>query len=133
MREITLTVLGKAPRKSNSRQIVSRGRGGRPMLIKSKEAREYEKAFSLQVTGKHKLGLGSKEHPIKISADVFYPWQTRGDLSGELIMDCLTKAGVIADDRFVVHQEFRKRYDKENSRVEIVVTELDKWDWEGHQ
>jgi len=127
---IKLTIKGTVPRKSNSREIVQRGKGGKPMLIKSKAARYYEKGFMLQVPFIKRAELGSKEHPLIVEADIYYPWKTRGDLSGEMILDSLTHAGVISDDRYVVKQVWRKRYDKKDPRAEITVMELDEWQWE---
>jgi len=126
---IKLIIKGSVPRKSNSREIV-RGKGGKPMLIKSKAALYYEKGFMLQVPFIKRAGLGSQEHPLVIEADIYYPWKTRGDLSGEMILDSLTHAEVISDDRYVVKQVWRKRFDKKNPRAEITVMELDDWQWE---
>jgi len=132
MKTIKLIIKGTVPRKSNSRRIV-RGKGGKPMLIKSKAALYYEKGFMLQVPFVKRAELGSQEHPLIVEADIYYPWRFRGDLSGEMILDSLTHAGVITDDRYVVKQIWRKRFDKKDPRAEITVMELDEWEWENEE
>lgn len=126
-RRIELTVLGKPPRKSNSRRIVVNRRTGKPMLIKSKDALQYTRDFAKQVPECLKLGLGSKEIPIAVMGAIYYPWWWRGDLSGELILDCLEATGVLSDDRYVVRQTWLKRCDKERPRCDLVVEELEDW------
>lgn len=127
MRQVELVIFGKPPRKSNSRRIVTNN--GNPRIIKSKEALRYLKDFVAQIGAVYRVGLGDKGKPLSIEGDIFYPWRYKGDLSGELIMDCLTKAGVINDDRYVVEQIWRKRYDLETPRVELIIRELDEWRW----
>ena len=127
MRQVELVIFGKPPRKSNSRRIVMAG--GKPRLIKSAEALRYVRDFLAQIGTVYRVGIGDKDAPLSIEGDIFYPWRFKGDLSGELIMDCLTKAGVISDDRYVVEQIWRKRYDPETPRVELIIREIEKWRW----
>jgi Holliday junction resolvase RusA-like endonuclease len=128
-RTVSLVILGHVPRKSNSRSIVKAG--GKWRVIKSAQALRYIEDFQKQVPIKKQLHLGSKARPLRVEADIYYPWQTKGDLSGELVLDCLAKSGVIIDDRYVVEHSWHKRLDKEKPRVELTVTELDSWDWRG--
>jgi Holliday junction resolvase RusA-like endonuclease len=125
-RSVSLVIEGQVPRKSNSRQIVSFG--GKPRVIKSKAALRFLQGTKV-VSNKNRLMLGGKERPLKITGTIYYPWRTRGDLSGEMVLDFLVKARVISDDRFVVIQRWEKRMDKERPRAEINVEELAEWEW----
>jgi Holliday junction resolvase RusA-like endonuclease len=113
-------IIGQPPRKSNQRRIVRRGRGknARPMLIKSAEALQYEKDFILQVTGPHKQQWGSLKEDLRLDINIWYP-NRRPDLSTELIKDCLTKAEVIKDDRYIREERTNGYVDKENPRISI--------------
>ncbi len=113
-------IVGQPPRKSNQRRIVRRGRGknARPMLIKSAEALQYEKDFIKQVTGQYKQQWGSLEEDLRVDINVWYT-NRRPDLSIELIKDCLTKAKVIKDDRYIREERTNGYVDKENPRISI--------------
>lgn len=114
------TIIGQPPRKSNQRRIVSRGRGknARPMLIRSADALRYEKDFIQQVVGTHKQEWGSLKEDLRIDINVWYT-SRRPDLSIELIKDCLTKARVIKDDRYIREERTNGYVDKENPRISI--------------
>ena len=99
------------------------------MLIKSKEALAYVRSFVLQVPGGKRLCLGGKDKPLFVETTIYYKHKFRADLSDELIMDCLTKAGVIKDDRYIVQRILIKRCDIKEPRAEISVTETDSWFW----
>jgi len=127
LREIHIQVPGQPPRKSNRRIIARRG-DGTPFLPKSKEAQAYEKAFKL-LTLKHRdLKLGSKDMPLVVEGYVYYKHKYVADLSIELILDSMTKAGIITDDRYVVRHNVWKRQDKENPRIDLRVREIE-YDW----
>lgn len=129
MEELTYTVYrqlaqfdieGRPPRKSNQRQLVTRGRGGKPMFIKSKEAREYVSNFSEKVPDKFKQKWGSLEDDLRVDIHVWYP-DRRSDLSIELILDCLEKAEVIKNDRYIREQHVYGYTDKENPRISVTL------------
>jgi len=128
-REVTLCIKGQLPRKENDRQIV-RGKGGKPISIKSDKALAYVEGFAYQVPPEARLGLGSAECPLSITGTVFYPWKRRGDLSVELLLDALQERGVISNDNLVVELYFLKGYSKDDPRVEVTIRELPGWDWE---
>ena len=113
-------IVGQPPRKSNRRKIARRGRGknAKPMLIKSKEALQYEKDFIQQVIGKYKQKWGSLKEDLRIDINIWYP-DRRSDLSIELIKDCLTKAEVIKDDRYIREERNNGYVDKNNPRISI--------------
>jgi Holliday junction resolvase RusA-like endonuclease len=117
---ITFWIAGQPPRKSNSRQIVRRGRNGPPMIIKSQEARNWTQAALLQVPTNAKKNLGSAKQPLAVSMDIYYT-SHRPDLSGELVLDMLQKAGVIKDDRYVYAWHLYKHFDKKRPGVSIAI------------
>ncbi len=111
---------GRPPRKSNQRQLVTRGRGGKPMFIKSKAAREYMSNFSEKTPVKFKQKWGSLKDDLRVDIHVWYP-DRRSDLSIELILDCLEKAEVIKNDRYIREQHVYGHVDKENPRISITL------------
>jgi len=113
-------IVGRPPRKSNQRQLVTRGRGGKPMFIKSKEAREYMENFSEKVPDEYKQEWGSLKEDLMVKIYVWYP-DRRSDLSIELILDCLEKAKVIKNDRYIREQHVYGDVDKENPRISVTL------------
>ncbi len=113
------TVLGQPPRKSNQRMVVSRGKGGPPMVIKSEKARTYVGHFVLSVPGEYRdMVHGSLEEDLRLDIIVWYT-SRRPDLSIELIKDCIEAAGVIKNDRYVREEHLYGFVDKENPRTTI--------------
>lgn len=119
---IRLNIAGQPPRKSNSRRIVTNKRTGKPMLVKSAEALRWMKEASLQVPVHFRLGLGSVDRPLSVTCWVRYRTR-RPDLSIELVLDMLQKAGVISDDRHVYEFHAFKEFDKDNPGVEVLIEE----------
>lgn len=113
---------GQPPRKSNQRQLVTRGRGGKPMFIKSKAARDYVENFSEKVPEKFKKKWGSLKDDLRVDIHVWYP-DRRSDLSVELILDCLEKAEVIKNDRYIREHHAYGHVDKENPRISITLSQ----------
>ena len=112
-------ITGQPPRKSNQRMIVSRGRGGPPMVIKSKEAREYLSHFIASVPEKYRdLNLGSLKDDLRLDIIVWYT-SRRPDLSIELIKDCIETAGVIKNDRYIREEHLYGFVDKQDPRISI--------------
>ncbi len=112
-------VLGSLPNKSNSRQIVMPRGSTRPLVIKSPEARAWEKRFNA-------LALGSRPKtplagPFKLLAVVYYP-DRRRDLDCELLCDALQRSGLIENDRAIERKEYERRIDHDFPRVEFEVT-----------
>lgn len=117
---------GQPPRKSNSRVIVTNRRTGKPMVIKSKEARDWVAAALLEIPQEARLGLGSLDEPLAVTYRVFY--KTRlPDLSIELIKDALEKAGVISNDRYIYEDHAYKHFSKDEPGV-LVYIERCKYD-----
>ena len=120
---VHLRISGQPPRKSNSRQIVTNKRTGRPMVIKSAKARQWVRDAIVQIPTSAKRGIGSQEHPLAITFWVRYA-SRRSDLSIELVMDMLEKAGVISNDRHVYQFCAYKEFSKDDPGVEILVEEI---------
>lgn len=121
---IKLTILGNPPTKKNSQQIV--GAGKKKRIIQSARYLEYEEMALWQLKGK------GPQKPIKgpVNVKCIYYRKTRHrvDLVNLLnaTLDILTRAKVIEDDNCKVVDGIdgsRVRYDKENPRVEIEITE----------
>jgi len=112
MRWASGTFPGQLVSSKNRRRIVG-FKTGRPRLIKSKPALDYEKAAAKEVW----RGAKGIEGPVSLTAHVFYSTR-RPDLDVQLLMDVLQKARVILDDR-QIHQIIATKYvDKVNPRVE---------------
>lgn len=113
------TVTGQPPRKSNQRMIVRRGRGGSPMVIKSKKAREYVDHFIASIPEEYQtLNAGTLDDDLRLDIIVWYI-NRRSDLSVELIKDCIEAAGIIKNDRYVREEHLYGFVDKENPRTKI--------------
>ena len=130
LREVTIVVFDQPPRKGNSRIIATRGKGGRPFLPKSKKAQAYEKHFKEQTEHMGSPMLGGKDKLLIVEGSAFYKNKFVADLSIELVLDCMTKSGIIVDDRYVVKHNVDKKWDKENPRVELVVREIDEKEYQ---
>jgi len=125
LNEIKITLLGDAKTKKNSMQIVQIK--GRPMLIQSKQYRQYEKDCIAQITEHQRIGI---DYPVNMKCVYYRQTHRKVDLGNLLSASCdiLVKAGVIADDNsniVVGHDESRVLYDKNNPRVEITLSRID--------
>lgn len=121
-KKISFTI-GIAPvTKKNSQQIIINKATGRPMIIPSKQYREYEKECGWFIQGK-----GEKiNEPVTVKCLFYMPTKRRVDLTNLLnaILDILVKYEVIADDNSnIVYSTDGSRvlYDKENPRCEVTI------------
>ncbi len=73
------------------------------------------------------LQLGSADRPLRIVFEVFYETR-RPDLSVELVLDAIEKAGVISNDRHVYEYTARKFFSKDMPGVLVYIGYLE----EGH-
>lgn len=128
MNPITLTILGQPCSKANSRQIVVIG--GRPKVIKSKPALEYERAALLQIPPRARVML---EGPVAVTLRLFYATELP-DLDESIVLDVLqaryrrvgdrrelVQRGVYVNDRQVREKHVYHGIDRANPRAEIVV------------
>ena len=118
--------------KKNHQQIIVNKKTGRPMVIPSKQYREYEKECGWFVQGK---GMKINE-PVNVKCVYYMPTKRRVDLTNLLnaTMDILCFYDVILDDnRDVVYSVDGSRvlYSKENPRTEVTITPIkesfEKW------
>jgi len=116
---LSFTVLGDLPRKSNSRRLFRNRSTGRPIIVKSAKALNYEGSFAAQVTSVSK-NIFRENDKIMLSAQIYYS-SRRPDLSDELLCDLLEKTGIIHNDRALVEKHLYKGLDKDNPRVEVVL------------
>lgn len=92
------------------------------MIVKSKAALKWVAGAIAQVTGDKKVGIGSENHPLRIRFFVFYK-NRRPDLSVELVLDTLEKAGVISNDRHVYDYRAFKLFSKTLQGVYCIIRE----------
>lgn len=122
MSELTMTIHGDVPSKSNSYKIITlRYRDGRTIsrLGKTSKLTEYERTFSLQCRGK---GLHISE-PFACEIDVFFGNRQKDiDNASKCILDCLTQNGVIKDDVLCTELILHKHIDRKRPRVNIRLT-----------
>jgi Holliday junction resolvase RusA-like endonuclease len=137
MSAITFTIHGQPASKANSRQIVTIG--GRPQVIKSKEARFYEEQALRQIPPKARVRM---EGPVRVTLRIFYASE-RPDLDESVVLDCLQdryksvpipgseakkreliQHGVYRNDRQVREKHVFHGIDKLMPRTEVVVEPL---------
>ena len=122
MSEVRVWFEGQPPRKSNQRRIFRNPATGKPMIVKSKAALRWVQGAIAQVTGDKKVGIGSEKAPLRILFFVFYK-DRRPDLSVELVLDTLEKAGVISNDRHVYDYQAYKLFSKTLQGVYCIIRE----------
>jgi Holliday junction resolvase RusA-like endonuclease len=116
---LELVIHGEPASKANSRQLVTFGT--RPASIKSKKARDYEKAAIPQVRAQcRRLGWTCKAvGKFRATLTIFYASE-RPDLDESVILDVLQQM-VYANDRQVRERHVYHAIDRENPRAEIVI------------
>jgi Holliday junction resolvase RusA-like endonuclease len=117
--QINAIIFGNIPSKSNSYKIANIK--GKAIMYKSKELKDYEKSFFIQLPPKFR-GLKWNEY-FKITVDVFYP-SNRPDLDNSLkiLLDCLQKlTNTIQNDNRCVEIHAKKAVDKKEPRIEFVL------------
>jgi len=97
---------------------------GRPMLIPSKQYKQYEKDCAAFLMGVEPF-LGA----CNVKCLFYMPTRRRVDLVNllEATCDILVHYGILIDDNsniIVGHDGSRVLYDKENPRTEITITEI---------
>ena len=130
--KVALTILGEPASKANSRELVTFGRGedARPAIIKSKKAREYERAAMLQIPVSARVMLVG---PVRVTLRIFYASE-RPDLDESVVLDVLqakyrrdrgdrilVRAGVYGNDRQVREKHVYHGIDRANPRTEVEV------------
>jgi len=116
-----MTIFGQLPSLKNRRRLIPGKGNRRPMIIKSKDAMDYEQAFLMAIPQRMRVGY---DGPVSVKVRVWYQ-SRRSDLSTELLLDLLQKSGIILNDRQVHHIESFKGLDKESPRLHFTVS---KWE-----
>lgn len=117
-----LTLYGEPRSKKNSQRI-ARLADGRPMILPSKQYRDYEALCLKQITGKHRQAIDT---PVNVRMVYYMQTRRRVDLTNlqEATLDILVRGGVLADDNCRVAAAYDGscvKYDKGNPRVEIEI------------
>lgn len=117
-----IVIPGEPRTKKNSQQILVNKATGRPFIMPSAKAKEYEKRCALYIP-KLKEPIGD---PVNVCCTYYMSTHRRVDLVNleEMTLDILVKFGVLKDDNsnIVVSMDgSRVAYDKDNSRAEIEI------------
>lgn len=112
---ISFTILGEAASGKNSRQIVTNQHTGRPMLIKSRKARGYERAVKQQAPRCEPLLTGK----LRMTATLYYATE-RPDLDAGVLLDAL-QGLVYENDRQVRELHLTHAIDRNNPRAEVTI------------
>ena len=113
---LEFTIHGEPASKANSRKIVHNPATKRPMVIKSKKARDYLKDFEKQCPVCDPLLEGE----LAVTMTIHYA-SRRPDLDESLILDAM-QGKIYGNDRQVREKHVFHALDKENPRTDIAVT-----------
>ena len=124
--KIELTYVGRPITKKNSSQIF-RTKSGQPFITPSAQYKQYEHDCIWQTPPRARISVSE---PVSVKCIYYLPTHAKTDLCNLLGATCdiLIKAGVIEDDNsriVVAHDGSRVRYDKNNPRVEITITDME--------
>lgn len=108
--------------KKNHQQIIQCK--GRPMIIPSKQYRQYEKDCGLFMPT-----IETINEPVNVKAVYYMPTRRRVDLCNlhEALCDVLVHYGIVADDNCKIIATMDGscvKYDKENPRTEIEIERI---------
>ena len=121
----TILILGPPRTKKNHGRLVRNARTGRQRMIPSAAFIAYQDSALAQIAMRGKPPMLAR--PLNCAA-IFYRDAERGDAVGyyQALADILQKAGVVADDKFIVSWDgSRLSKSKRSPRVEIVLTEAE--------
>ena len=116
--------------KKNHQQIITKkmpGGKSRPMVIPSKQYREYEKACGEYLDVPSGLHI---DYAVNIQATYYMPTRRRVDLTNlhEALHDILVHYDILADDncRIIASTDgSRVKHDKAEPRTEVIITALE--------
>lgn len=121
MSTVSFVILGEPASKANSRRLVTfkrKGGGGRPALIKSQKALDYNTSFQQQCPRCSPLMDGD----VAVTITIYYG-SRRPDLDESVILDAM-QGLVYLNDRQVKEKHIFWGLDKERPRAEIIVEQL---------
>lgn len=122
---LEFTIPLKPITKKNSQKIIINKRTNRPMIIPSEQYRQYVKDCKYFIKRLDK----PIDRPVNVKAIYYMPSNRKVDLTNlhEALHDILVEYGVLKDDncKIIVSTDgSRVRYDKENPRTEVEITEV---------
>ena len=111
--------------KKNHQQIVINPATKRPMVMPSKQYKQYEKDALWFIPKICEPLTG----PVSVKCQFYMPTRRKCDLTNLLqaIDDIMVRAGLLADDNYTViqsHDGSRVFYDKESPRTEVTITSM---------
>ena len=121
---IQFTIPGRPVTKKNSSRIVTNKATGKPFILPSEQFKEYQDAAGWHIPYKHKF----IKDRINLKCVYYMPTRRKVDLANLLSATCdiLVHYGAIEDDNCEIvasHDGSEVKYDKDNPRVEITITE----------
>lgn len=124
-KRVSFTIKLAPVSKKNHSQIITNPKTGRPMLIPSKQYREYEQNAAWFIP---RLSEPISE-PVNVRGIFYMPTKRKCDLVNmeQALCDLLVKSRVIEDDNYTIVQSMdgsRVEYDKENPRTEVIIEYL---------
>lgn len=119
---LKLILYGDPRSKKNSQRIARMG-NGRPIIMPSKQYKDYEALCLKQITGKHRQQIDT---PSNVRMVYYMRTRRRVDLTNlqEATLDILVHGGVLADDNCKIAAAYDGscvKHDKLNPRVEIEI------------
>lgn len=123
MREFKFTIPIEPKTKKNHQQIIICK--GRPMVIPSKQYKDYEK----QALNYLLFNPTCVDYAVNVEAHFYLSTRRKCDLVNLLqaLDDILVTAGILKDDNYTIiqsHDGSRVFYDKENPRTEVIIKEV---------
>jgi Holliday junction resolvase RusA-like endonuclease len=116
------------PMSTNRANMIVHPKGGRPMIMKTPEARAWMKRAVAQLqVQKMQKHLSTIEGPVALSMDVFRKMDS-GDLGNYYkgVEDALQEAGIVRNDKQIKeHRRCRCLVDKAHPRYELILYPLE--------
>lgn len=110
--------------KKNHQQIVRPNGMNRPIVIPSKQYKQYEKDAAYFIPKGQVITV-----PVNVKCIFYMPTRRKCDLTNllEAIDDIMVRCGLLADDNYTIvhsHDGSRVMYSKDNPRTEVEITEI---------
>ena len=115
-----IKIEGKIPSKSNCYKVITIA--GHGSLGKTPELKRYEKSFAWQYWPQR---IETIQGDFELVAHVYFE-NNRPDLDNafKIVLDCLQANNAISNDRYCVHLDAYKHFDKNNPRIELQLNPL---------
>lgn len=125
MEPIKIMIPGNPITKKNHQQIFKNRRTGKPFITQSEVYKRYERDCGWFLNGYEMI-----TDPVNVCCIYYMETRRRVDLPNlqNATCDILVKHKILGDDNYkIVHSQdgSRVRFDKENPRVEIEITETE--------